>query len=85
MLVTDPEGVVKTTSFTPAVPAGVVIATEVEVIAPSVAATPSTVTPVVPVKLVPVKTVAVPPVVLPVVTDSEVIVGPARVVVGGLM
>jgi hypothetical protein len=58
-------------SRAPTVPAGVVIVTDVDVIAPSVAAVPPTVTPVVPVRFVPVITVDVPPTVEPLFTDIE--------------
>jgi hypothetical protein len=85
VLVTEPEEVVRTTSFAPTVPAGVVIVTVVDVTVPTVAAAPPTVTLDVPVKFVPVMTVDVPPVVAPLVTDNEVIVGPASVVVGALI
>jgi hypothetical protein len=80
VLVTEPEEVVRTTSCAPTVPAGVVIATVVDVTVPSVAVTPPTLTLEVPVKLVPVITVEVPPVVAPVVTDNDVIVGAVDVV-----
>ena len=59
----------------PAVPAGVVIATVVDVIVPRVALAPPTVTLVVPVRLVPVITVEVPPSVEPVLTEIEEYVG----------
>ena len=59
----------------PAVPAGVVMATVVDVIVPSVAAVPPTVTLVVPVRFVPVMTVEVPPKVDPVFVDIEEYVG----------
>ena len=62
----------------PAVPDGVVIVTVVDVITPSVAATPFTVTEVVPVKSVPLMTVEVPPPRGPDVTVSDVIVGTGR-------
>jgi hypothetical protein len=64
-----------TISRAPTVPAGVVIATVVDVIVPSVAAVPPTVTPVVPVRFVPVITVDVPPTVDPLFTDIEVYAG----------
>ena len=59
----------------PAVPAGVVMATVVDVIVPRVAAVPPTVTLVVPVRFVPVMTVEVPPKVEPVLTEIEEYVG----------
>ena len=64
-----------TISRAPTVPAGVVIATVVDVIVPSVAAVPPTVTLVVPVRFVPVMTVEVPPSVEPVLTEIEEYVG----------
>ena len=59
----------------PADPAGVLIVTEVVVLAVMVAAFPPTVTPVVLIKFVPEITVEVAPDVVPDTTDNEVIVG----------
>jgi hypothetical protein len=59
----------------PTVPAGVVMATVVDVIIPRVAAVPPTVTLVVPVSFVPVITVEVPPKVDPVFVEIELYVG----------
>ena len=72
---TLPASVVKTTSVAPAVPAGVVMVTDVVVFAVMVAAAPPTVTPVVLIRFVPVITVDVAPAVEPESTESEVIVG----------
>ena len=59
----------------PTVPAGVVMATVVDVMVPRVALAPPTVTLVVPVRFVPVITVEVPPKVDPVFVDIEEYVG----------
>ena len=73
--VTLPASVVRTTSTEPAVPAGVVIVTEVVVFAVMVAAFPPKVTPVVLMRFVPEITVDVEPAVTPETTEREVIVG----------
>jgi hypothetical protein len=74
--VTLPPAVVTTTSFAPAVPAGVVTAIEVAVLAPSVAAVPPMVTLVTPERLVPVMVTEVPPPVGPLDGVTLPIVGP---------
>ncbi len=72
-----PPGVVTTTCFAPAVPAGVTaVMVVVEVTFSAVAATPPTVTLVVPAtKFVPVIVIDVPPIVEPLVGLTDVILG----------
>ncbi len=71
-----PPGVVTTTGFAPAVPAGVTAVTLVEEFTTTlVAATPPTVTLLAPVRFVPVIVIAVPPIVEPLVGLTDVIVG----------
>ena len=76
VLVTTPPAVVTTTSFAPAVPAGVFAVMEVAVATILVAATPPTVT-VAPVKLVPAMVIDVPPAIGPEIGETAVIVGSA--------
>ena len=74
-LVSEPLGVVTTTSLSPTVPAGAIATIEVaEATTKLVAGTPPTVTLVAPVKLVPLNVRAVPPVMgpLPGATDESV-------------
>ena len=74
-LVSEPLGVVTTTSLSPTVPAGAIAIIEVaEATTKLVAETPPTVTLVAPVKLVPLNVRAVPPVMgpLPGATDESV-------------
>lgn len=74
-LVSEPLGVVTTTSLSPTVPAGAIAIIEVaEATTKLVAGTPPTVTLVAPVKLVPLNVRAVPPVMgpLPGATDESV-------------
>ena len=73
--VTEPPAVVTTTSRAPAVPAGVVTTTDVEVLVPSVAAAPPMVTDVTPDRLVPVIVTDVPPAVGPAFGVIVLIVG----------
>ena len=80
MSVTVPFAFVIVKFFEPAVDAGVVIESEVEVLAPRVAAVPPRVAEVTDDKFVPVITVTVPPVTVPEVTDIEAIVGSGRYV-----
>ena len=76
VLVAGPPAVVTVTSFTPAVPAGVLAVTEVlDTTRMFVAAMPPTVTLIAPVKLVPVMVIEVPPNVVPDVGETLVIVG----------
>ena len=71
-----PPGVVTTTGFAPAVPAGVTAVMLVaETTTTLVAATPLTVTLVAPVRFAPVRVIAVPPIVEPLVGLTDVIVG----------
>ena len=70
-----PPGVVTTTGFAPAVPAGVTAVKLVAEFAMKLAATPPTVTLVAPVRLVPVIVIHVPPIVEPLVGVTAVIVG----------
>ena len=75
--VTEPPAVVSTTSRAPAVPAGVVITIDVDVLLPSVAAAPPMVTEVTPDRLVPVMVTLVPPAVGPEFGEIVPMVGPA--------
>ena len=79
VLVATPPAVVTTTSFAPAVPAGVFAVMEVAVATTLVAATPPTVT-VEPVKLVPAMVIDVPAVSGPDVGDTLAMVGRATYV-----
>ena len=76
VFVATPPVVVTTTSFTPAVPAGVFAVIEVAVTTTLVAATPPTFT-VAPVKLVPAMVIDVPAVSGPDVGDTLAMVGSA--------
>ena len=81
VLVTSPPIVVSTTSFAPAVPAGVTAVTDVALTTLTlVAAVPPTVTLLVPVKLVPVIVIVVPPSDEPDVGATVVMVGAATYV-----
>ena len=79
VFVTTPPAVVTTTSFAPAVPAGVFAEIEVAVATTLVAATPPTVT-VAPVKLVPAMVIDVPAVSGPDIGETLAIVGRATYV-----
>jgi len=75
-LVSEPLGLVTTTSLSPAVPAGAIAIIEVaEATTKLVAGTPPTVTLVAPVKLVPLNVRAVPPVIGPLPGATDVSVG----------
>ena len=73
-----------TTSFTPAVPGGVVTAIVVEVVVPTTALPPPTVTVAPELNPVPVITITVPPAVVPEVGLIDVIVGAGTGTIGGV-
>ena len=75
--VTDPPAVVTTTSRAPAVPDGVVIPIDVDVLVPSVADAPPTVTLVTPDRSVPLMVTDVPPVAGPEPGEIEPMLGGA--------
>lgn len=75
--VADPPAVVTTTSRAPAVPDGVVMTIDVDVLVPSVADAPPTVTLVTPDRLVPLIVTDVAPPVGPELGEMPVMVGAA--------
>ena len=85
VLVAGPPAVVTVTSFTPAVPAGVIAVMLVALTTTTlVAETPPTFTLVAPVKLVPVMVIEVPPSVVPDVGETLVMVGSGVMYVNAL-